>query len=325
MDQNAFRALLYQNGAAKADAAESSTSARNDASASLKSIASRNGYIDRAEARRRGIDADSLMKKGLDMKLLEEQRQQIRKAEQAKNKSEAQRQPQISDAELENALHDAIVAGVKSAPASGPRFQPMQTRQADSPDVIYVNGKRLRKKKAKIEQQPVRETKMAPMEQHAPTNTPQTDAGQTRGPAARTTAKPSFAVTVNADDDDIFGDAPEWTGVQLSDTESGSDNASDTEPVAQTTAESRNWFGTNEEAAQPPPQDETQPPQPDSPPDSPPHRLEGLSSSAMPSEVSRWLLEREEKRAIRDAERESQHGTRSRKRSRKGRGDIDSP
>ena len=130
---------------------------------------------------------------------------------------------------------------------------------------------------------------------------------------------------VDDDDADIFGEAPEWAGVQLSDDEDtrNEDCAEQELPPGQEPR--RDWFSAKEPsppAAAPEPE-----PEPEQAPEPEPkaYRLEGLSSSAMPSDVSRWLLEREEGRAKRDAERESHSDPRRRKRSKKGRGDIDSP
>lgn len=325
MDQNAFRELLYKSASTRrADAGRpQDTQPSKQEKSGLDIKGEQAQYIDRAEARRRGIDADAVKQKGLNMKLVEEQRERMRA--KAKEAEEAAKAPQTTDADLESALNEAKAAGVRSLPASGPRFQPMQTRAAESapeaPDVIYVNGKRLRKKKkpqsvpsvpdATPAQPPSHENKHA---LHANTNR-----------TIDTTARPSFAVQVDDDDADIFGEAPEWAGVQLSDDEDtrNEDCAEQELPPGQEPR--RDWFSAKEPsppAAAPEPE-----PEPEQAPEPEPkaYCLEGLSSSAMPSDVSRWLLEREEGRAKRDAERESHSDPRRRKRSKKGRGDIDSP
>ena len=154
---------------------------------------------------------------------------------------------------------------------------------------------------------------------------------------------PSYAVDA-AEDDDIFGEADEWQGIPAdsdSDTEDAStsrpqgEDAGLAPPSPQQDADAppeepafgrRDWFAPagHSEVASPSPEPEPSPEHESSSSSSPPpQRLEGLSSSALPSDWSRWLLEREEKRSERNAQR--QPAQRKRKRSKKGKGDIGSP
>ncbi|WFC94598.1 hypothetical protein MBRA1_001231 [Malassezia brasiliensis] len=119
------------------------------------------------------------------------------------------------------------------------------------------------------------------------------------------------------DDDDIFADAGEWEG--LSDEEAPTAKAAP--------AKHGDWFAPSSAASPdpaPPAAPEARTPPPHSPrsatPDTPPTRLEGLSSSALPTEMIRSMLSREDETPARRS-----GAAPKRKRSKKGRGDPDSP
>ncbi|WFD43880.1 hypothetical protein MPSI1_002545 [Malassezia psittaci] len=139
----------------------------------------------------------------------------------------------------------------------------------------------------------------------------------------QTKTAPSFGPRVDEDADDIFADAGQWQG--LSD-----------EEVSQTQKPRRDrsgdWFASESNAKEtqaendaPATQTSTSSPSHQSPEESEdesvPTRLQGLESSALPTEMSRWLLDRNDSLPS--------HTTsappRKRKRSKKGRGQPDSP
>ena len=259
----------------------------------------------------RAQPAPRAAKAGIDMRLVEHERARIRAAAQ----------PQTTDADLEAALTDAQRAPPPPPEAPEPRFQRAQMQHM-TPDVIYVNGKRLRKKRRP---------------ESAPSSAPSSTPSSTRPDPPKPTAPlPSFVPHVEDADEDIFGDAPEWTGVEREEGEGPSegspDGPSDRQPDEQSGKQSE-----RPPDEQPDERPEEQPDGPDAPPDTPPNepfsrspspppptRLEGLSSSALPSDVSRWLLAREEELSARDATR-SRDPPRKRRRSNKGRGEPESP
>lgn len=284
---------------------------------------------------------------------------------------------QVSDGDLEAAL-EAGRTEKHEEPSEKPKdpsasFRPISEAR-ETPDVIYINGKRMRKKK-KMAPEPVAERAPPAPEPSdpavfrprsakptaardsavppAPANEATTKASRQDTPVdrkvqskqsstkpivpvstqevpteetlardpesvpptteipsigARSAAvRPSFVPQVD-DADDIFADAGEWEG--LSD-EEAAPSAAAVQP------RHGDWFASGREE----PTDEAAASPPHSPPsDAPPARLEGLSSSALPSEMSRWLLERED-----DAPRRAHAAPPKRKRSKKGRGDPDSP
>lgn len=296
--------------------------------------------------------------------------------------------PPVSDADLEQAWESGRAEPGADAPApDAPKaaFRPI-TETKEAPDVIYVNGKRMRKKKKKAPEasteppiatpeEPSHATAFRPRKAtsthtntqvHLPRHSPNvkdsaeeaslpssdthapppltpatsseqqgsssaqdatrpmdtpatsasTGAASSDAPKARPPARPTFVPEVN-DDDDIFADAGEWEG--LSEEEAPAPKAAP--------AKHGDWFAPSSAAppdAAPAAAPEARTPPPHSPrsatPDTPPTRLEGLSSSALPSEMSRWLLSRED-----EAPARRQGAAPKRKRSKKGRGDPDSP
>lgn len=168
----------------------------------------------------------------------------------------AQQKRRIEDASPEVDLDAARAEGQRAAQAKAEavaraaahraKFRKLKQR---APDIVYIDGKRMRKKK------------QLPKPEPAPPAKEPSPPGQAPAPAA-------------IDDPDIFGEVGAWDGL------------SDTEPHPTITkSTSHDWFGTRAPSPEPPqPEQET-------------HRLPGLSTSALPSEWSRWLLERETRRA----------------------------
>ena len=117
MDQNAFRELLYKSASTRrADAGRpQDTQPSKQEKSGLDIKGEQAQYIDRAEARRRGIDADAVKQKGLNMKLVEEQRERMRA--KAKEAEEAAKAPQTTDADLESALNEAKACLLYTSPS----------------------------------------------------------------------------------------------------------------------------------------------------------------------------------------------------------------
>ncbi|WFD40774.1 uncharacterized protein MJAP1_003763 [Malassezia japonica] len=351
---------------------------RQVASTEFRGSHSKHAYVDRAEMRRRGIDVP-----------LEFRPMPIEEPEAGAD--EDNDRAHVSDADLDAALEAGrtVQEPANDAPAFRPITQAAQQAPApkeEAPEFIYVNGKRMRKKKKKapetsapapeshaastpgdaadraltdpaalrpraaksqVHVRPaVNEKGSAPeptVSEHAqsqavspstsgpappppshdaePTHDPSTTPAppssstfQTHDPTppthastSRPAAPPSFVPQVE-DEDDIFAEAGEWAG--LSDEEAP-------EPSAAPSGSQRDWFATKTQDEPAPPSE----PEDEEREDSPPARLEGLSTSALPSDVSRWLLEREDKPRHTDRD----PAPRKRKRSKKGRGEIDSP
>lgn len=349
---------------------------RQVASTEFRGSHSKHAYVDRAEMRRRGIDAP-----------LEFRPMPVEEPEAEADEDNVR--AHVSDADLDAALEAGRT--VQEPANDAPDFRPITQAapqapapKEEAPEFIYVNGKRMRKKKKKAPeasapapdshaasgdaadraltdpaalrpraakaQGPVRpavgERGNAPepaAQEHAPSQAvspplpgrapppPSHDAEPTHEPSttpappshsispahdptpathastSRPAAPPSFVPQVE-DEDDIFAEAGEWAG--LSDEEAP-------EPAAPPSGNQRDWFATQTQDEPAPPSE----PEDEEREDSPPARLEGLSTSALPSDVSRWLLEREDKPRHTDRD----PAPRKRKRSKKGRGEIDSP
>lgn len=338
---------------------------------------SKHAYMDRAEMRRRGIEMP------LDVRLPSLPDPE---ADPAGSENEV---PPVSDADLEQAWESGRTEpGVVASSSGGTKaaFRPI-TEAKEAPDVIYVNGKRMRKKKKKAPEasleplvatpeepshattfRPRKATStqghtQTPLSSHSPTaknsiaesSAPSSDthalqrsastitgeqkeSSPTQGttspadpstasvtsagvessdaPKARPPARPTFVPEVD-DDDDIFADAGEWEG--LSDEETPATKAAP--------AKHGDWFAPSSAAPTDlasPAAPEARTPPPHSPrsatPDTPPTRLEGLSTSALPTEMIRSLLSREDEAPARRS-----GAAPKRKRSKKGRGDPDSP
>lgn len=258
-------------------------------------------------------------KKGLDLDLLAKEKARIAAAAQVPSPADEE----TGDEELEAAWAD----GQQKAPTAPSKFRSV----TEAPEIIYVNGKRMRKKKKKTA------ATIAPAS-HGNVTDKTTNIVRVPPPALpegcadptfekQATHAPSFAVQVddNDDDADIFGEAGVWDGLSDDENEKVS-----TEQAPTTSSEStqRNWFATETTPSPPPTKAVAAEVQAEAETDeseSPPARLEGLSSSALPSDWSRWLLEREEARDARRAHSESGPVPRKRKRSKKGRGDVESP
>lgn len=244
--------------------------------------------------------------KGLDMALLAKQRAR------AQESSDADVDLDAALAEGQRAAQSKAEA-VANAAARRDKFR----KVASSPDVIYVNGKRMRRK-------------VPPPSSAAEPATAEAHSGAARSPRRRHADVPDPGHGDGDDDDDIFNEVPVWDG--LSDDEA----APAPQAPPPTTHGPRNWFAEGDlqhnsqsEAPSSSKPRRTDPGAgPDSGPDSghdtdsdagdAPPRLQGLSSSALPSEWSRWLLEREEKKAQHTDRAEEP--ARKRRRSRKGRG-----
>ncbi|PKI83914.1 hypothetical protein MVES1_002407 [Malassezia vespertilionis] len=325
-----------------------------------RSVQQTSGYMDRAEMRRRGIDVpiDLVMPceasdmehtagdpvgvqscalapeeetaaqaRGLDFSLLERQKARIAEVH-------------APDVDLDAALAEGVRTKLAEEPmeanALPSKFQPVaQHAEPDAaPDVIYVNGKRMRKKKKCAAQEngmrtaaataaptpspapdptPVMDrSKISPPS--APDSTPVVDHSKISPPSAPDSTPTSVPPQRLPADDDIFDDADEWKGI--SDDETPEDEM---HPTAHTIKP--DWFATHPTEKSPSPAPPLSPPRSPSP--SPePSRLEGLSTSALPSELSHWLLEREQKRA--DRPHDHPPPRRKRPRSKKNR-DMDSP
>ncbi|WFD29013.1 DNA-directed DNA polymerase [Malassezia sp. CBS 17886] len=263
----------------------------------------------------RDLDTEELaagQRKGLDFSLLEREKARIA----------APKAP--TDEDLESALLEGRASATQhavhtdTAPAEEARFRPIHQPAAPNvsadapPEYVFINGKRMRRKKkpaAAASAEPISES--------------------TAG------ARPSFAVDVDDEDADIFGDAGVWEGLSDASDDDESTKASgkgggethDTTPStdAQPTVK-RDWFNPTGAAPLAPAPNAEATKAEDAGDDGDdedegPQRLEGLQSSALPSDVSRWLLEREQKSAGADAGPPSMQ--RKRKRSKKGRGEED--
>lgn len=253
-------------------------------------------YVDRAALRRAGSASaqtnawDARLRvagqaKGLDKELLAQERARI--AREAETKTDP---PQ--DTESEAALHAALEEGRRSQEktrditariaAARAKFR----RMGEEPDIIYVNGKRMRRKRKASQPEPTE----SPEHLEPPAPIPTLPSSRA-GPAP----PPSFAVHVDNADDDIFGEADVWAGLpdDASPPESNSDAVSQTPtaktPAVQTPAPSANCW-VPETQPDPAPREAT--PEPPEEASHGPERLEGLSTSALPSEWSRWMLER---------------------------------
>lgn len=307
--------------------------------------------------------------RGLDFALLEREKARI-----AASSSEEPARSETDDADLEAALAE----GKSMATRAAHRVQAQAAHKAnfrridepvEAPDVIYINGKRMRKKKktgpsqastvpGSAGQLSTKQESKAALSSAEPVsnegsqaNTQSTQGTEhdsralaTRGDAATslpwsdttetTSSRPRFAVEVDDADADIFGEAGVWEG--LSDEEPGTRDAAPSRAEKDTPqcAVQRDWFHESLSEAReadvrtaatdshPTAATNTNSPKDDdkdTSATSPPTRLEGLSTSALPSDVSRWLLEREEKHAA-HAERREPQQQRKRKRSKKGRG-----
>lgn len=152
-------------------------------------------------------------------------------------------------AEGQRAAQDRAEAVARAA-ENRAKFRKMKQ---DTPDIVYINGKRMRKKKKppKEEPAPTKKEPAPPIKEPTPSK-----------------GEPAL------EDSDIFGEVGAWDGL------------SDTEPHPTITkSTSHDWFGTRAPSPEPPKQEQEE------------HRLQGLSTSALPSKWSRWLLERESQRA----------------------------
>jgi len=265
-------------------------------------------YVDRAALRRTGGPATPAPSdvwdaraqaagrtKGLDLELLAQERARIAH-EATKEPTPPPEDPAQGDVALDAALEEGRRAQERAREiteriaAARAKFR----RVGEEPDVIYVDGKKMRRKRK------------APAPATAPPKSMQT------------APPPAFAVQVDDADDDIFGEADVWSG--LSDDDAPRPEAgpapSDAVSPAKHPREHR-WVPDVHDEPAP---REASPPDA-SPPEAPspePERLHGLSSSALPSEWSRWMLERP------DAPRTERNERRSRRR-RRGRGASASP
>ncbi|WFD20250.1 hypothetical protein MCAP1_002494 [Malassezia caprae] len=264
-------------------------------------------YVDRAALRRTGGAATTASDtfdarwqaagrtKGLDLELLAQERARIAQ-EAAKQPAPPPEDPAQGDDELDAALEEGRRAQERAREiteriaAARAKFR----RVGEEPDVIYVDGKKMRRKR-------------------------QAPAPAAASKSPRTVPPPAFAVRVDDADDDIFGEADVWDG--LSDDDAPRPKAQPAPGDATPAERPREWVPDAHQTA-PPEAPLPEAPLPEAPPDEPPsdepERLEGLSTSALPSEWSRWMLERP------DAPRTERTEPRSRRR-RRGRGASASP
>ncbi|WFD28112.1 hypothetical protein MNAN1_003118 [Malassezia nana] len=239
-------------------------------------------YVDRAALRRAGSASaedhawDARLRvasqaKGLDKELLAQERARIAREAEAKadppqdTESEAALQAAFEEGRRSQEKTRDITARIAAARA---KFR----RMGEEPDIIYVDGKRMRRKRKASQPEPPAPTPALPSSR--------------AGPAQ----PPAFAVHVDNADDDIFGEADVWAGLpdEASPPEMNSDAVSQT-PAAQAPAPSAaGWVP--ETQPDPAPREAT--PEPPEETSHGPERLEGLSTSALPSEWSRWMLER---------------------------------
>ena len=273
-------------------------------------------YVDRAALRRTGgaaapthLDAwDARAQaagrtKGLDLELLAQERARIAQ-EAAKEPTPPPESATDGDEALDAALEEGRRAQERAREiaeriaAARAKFR----RVGEEPDVIYVHGKKMRRKRKAEAPAPAIAAQRSPPKSAQP---------------------PAFAVQVDDADDDIFGEADVWGG--LSDDDAGrAPEPTDPREAESPTERPRKhrWVPeAHEEAAHEEASPREASPHEASPPNETaraPERLEGLSSSALPSEWSRWMLERA------DAPRTERAEPRSRRR-RRGRGASASP
>lgn len=240
----------------------------------------------------------------------------------------------------------------------------------ETPDIIYVNGKRMRKKKRKsLDPQPVSEPRHTNAVQDDVPSANEKQRYEKRASRDERVAAPSsFGIDASqanepsrasqsavytghmdksrsgeSEDDavDIFDDAGVWNGLSSDDEHTPAPTSTTGKASTSLHGTSTDWFRQvststrSELPAQPlssDPETDSEPAPDQNGPSVPastagPQRLQGLSSSALPSEWSRWLLDREEKKARHASSEQEQavSAPRKRRRSRKGRGDGDSP
>ncbi|WFD24215.1 hypothetical protein MEQU1_002912 [Malassezia equina] len=272
-------------------------------------------YVDRAALRRSGADtptdtSDAFAHaagrtKGLDLELLARERARIAQ-ESAKEPSPPREEATETEESLDAALEEGRRAQERAREiteriaAARAKFR----RVGEEPEVIYVNGKKMRRKRKAETPAAIASTQPDP-----PTK------------STRTAPPPAFAVQVNDAEEDIFGEADVWGGLSDEDTGDPTQDAAATAPTSSTQRpKAHGWVSDTQEE---PVSNEAIPPAPhddnvESAPAPASERLEGLSSSALPSEWSRWMLERA------DAPRPPRPEPRSRRR-RRGRDASASP
>ncbi|WFC99738.1 hypothetical protein MYAM1_002483 [Malassezia yamatoensis] len=298
---------------------------------------SRFGYMDRAEMRRRGLEVPV---EASIPAINQSQRHETALEAHADAEHADDSDVSISETELEAALQvgraqkqsNAVQDPIEHRNA----FRPVIAPDA-KPEIIYVNGKRMRKKKKQAPMNlknqttdrsfvPESERVLSPGVSRSNEREKETESGArtvNESQQHKTSSAPSFVPRVEEDADDIFADAGQWQG--LSDEE-----VSQTQKSRQ--SRSGDWFASEPNAKEIQAEDEARTTQPSaSPPshssskesedESVPTRLQGLESSALPTEMSRWLLDRNDSLPSNTTSAPA----RKRKRSKKGRGEPNSP
>ena len=371
MDQRGFRQLLASSShEPRRDESNYAMHNTTDSDGNVSMMQPRSVLLNRSSESRQeqykqmlgAEEAASGRTKGLDFALLAKQKERMAQSSEPQEVDldaafmEGQQTAQANaDAEAQAAEYRAKFRKVAAHP--------------EAPDIIYVNGKRMRKKKKKsLDPQPVSEPRhtnavpddVPPVDEKqrgekrasrdervtAPSSSG-IDASQANGPTRASqpavyTGHMDKSRSGESDDDaaDIFDDAGVWNGLSSDDEHTPAPTSTTDKASTSLHGTSTDWFrqGTSTRSdlpAQPSssdPETDTVPAPDQNGPSVPastagPQRLQGLSSSALPSEWSRWLLDREEKKARHASSEQEQavSAPRKRRRSRKGRGDGDSP